>query len=156
MNTSELNGIYITYRGDYDSTVTDYVTNNTVHYDSAIWIATTEVSAGSAPALDNTDWFLLRQDSVPGSDQINEVFAAINSDSSNAIATDLGVTNLGFTSNVSTTPDSDNAFILRGITLDEIAALSSGNILYWGFIEITLSTEYNLSLIHISEPTRPY
>ena len=111
MQSSMISGFYIIYEGDYSSSTT-YDLNATVTHDEAVWITTT-TSVDTEPALDNEDWYLVRQDiAVDAPADVNLTYEGTNSSVSNTISTMTGVTSF-------------------------------------------IGTD-DLSLIHISEPTRPY
>ena len=144
MQSSMISGFYIIYEGNYSASTT-YDLNATVTHDEAVWITTT-TSVDTEPELDNDDWYIIRQDiAVDAPADVNLTYEGTNSSVSNTISTMTGVTSFIGTSNITTVPEnSDTAFILIGMTTEDVAALATTNLLYNGFVEITGSTEYNV------------
>ena len=149
LGTNTFIGMFgFTHRGNWLNSVPDYQHNDSVTHNNATWIYVSNNPNSTEEPLDtSTVWDKTRQDIADLSliDGVSRLLE-IQNNSSVAISTNTLVTHSD-DNNAGVTPVALNAstfFIPQVITTEMLSAQSDP------------STGLYLSLIHISEPTRPY
>ena len=157
-----------THRGDWSSSVTNYKRNDSVIHSNATWIYASDTAGSTEEPVDDSGiWGKTRQDTAEASliDGVSR-YLAIENNTSVVISRDTLATYAN-DSNAGISTVALNAFtffIPQVITTENLIGDSDPSIgLYWGFQTINFASAsqwdgiyINLSLIHISEPTRPY